>query len=238
MVSELLNSKICVVMPVYNEEACIESTLSSWRETLGKLRADYQILVLDDGSTDNTGGILDKLPQDNLAIVRKSNSGHGPTIIEGYRRAVKNAEWVFQCDSDAEIDPEHFTEFWKRRENYDFIIGARREREQNLVRKVVSAAARALINALFITRFKDVNCPFRLMRSTCLSEAMKDLPAGTFAPNVILSGQMRKLGARCLELPVVNTGRQTGEVSLKSFKIIKVSLKACYQTVAFRLKHL
>ena len=123
--------ELIVVMPVYNEAECIQNVLSEWRDALENLGIDFQIVALNDGSKDQTATGLEAFAEDaRFQIVNKANSGHGPTILEGYRDAVSRAKWVFQVDSDDEMKPASFGELWKRREKYDALFGYRHNREQ------------------------------------------------------------------------------------------------------------
>ena len=106
---------LIIVMPVYNEEAAIGSVLKKWTEKLDSISFEngYQIHVYNDGSRDRTGEILagtaEKYPG-KVIVHNKPNSGHGPTILQGYRENAPLAEWLFQIDSDDEMGPESFPE--------------------------------------------------------------------------------------------------------------------------------
>src|SRR5438067_1838594 len=111
---------VIVVMPVYNEADCIVSVVRSWLSVLEKERLNFQLLVLNDGSTDATGGVLAQFSTDSrVQVINKHNSGHGPTILMGYRWAGERASWVFQVDSDDEIAAEEFVVLWRRRHEQD-----------------------------------------------------------------------------------------------------------------------
>jgi len=98
---------LAVVMPVYNEEECIVKVLKSWISTLTALGMRFQIIVLNDGSSDGTQQALNVFDHDNrIDVINKANSGHGPTILMGYKKSVELAEWTFQCDSDNEMKPD------------------------------------------------------------------------------------------------------------------------------------
>lgn len=127
---------LAVVMPVYNEQECIAAVVDAWRAVLAKLNIDYLLIVLNDGSQDATPAALAKFTEDrHISIVHKTNSGHGPTILLGYRQAVEIARWVFQCDSDDEMSPEYFPHLWEKRKHYDALFGFRSGREQNTGRR-------------------------------------------------------------------------------------------------------
>ena len=81
--------ELSVVIPAYNEAEGISRVLSQWTIQLDQLSIDYELLVYDDGSRDETGNILDNLAETNprLRVTRHSNQGHGPTILKGYHGA-------------------------------------------------------------------------------------------------------------------------------------------------------
>ena len=231
-----MKPELTVVVPVYNEEACIRDVLVKWVAELRRLGIAFRILALNDGSKDRTGDILDRAAAEypEITAVNKPNSGHGPTILSGYRKAVQDGPWVFQVDSDDEMGPESFNRLWAERENYDFLLGCRDQRRQAAARKTISFISRTVIRLFYGSRIWDVNAPYRLFRSDAFREVLREIPTDTFAPNLIISGfcSVRKL--RVLEVPVPQAERKTGEVSIKKLKLFKASLRSFMQTVAFR----
>ena len=228
---------LCVVVPVYNEEGAIENVLREWTAMLDGLGISYEIHAWNDGSRDATGAILARCAaaSGGRVVARdKPNSGHGPTILGGYRIAADRAEWVFQIDSDDEMGPDSFPDLWNRREHFDFLLGRRDGRVQPLPRKIVSFVSRLSIR-LFYGRggVWDVNSPYRLMRSSVFRPFFQAVPGNTFAPNVILSGLAARYRLRCLETPVPQHDRTTGEVSIKKWKLLKAAARSFRQTIAF-----
>ncbi len=223
---------LAIVMPVYNEEECIADVINSWIETLSKLEIDFGLLILNDGSKDNTGNVLNNFKGNNkIKIINKKNTGHGPTIIMGYLKAVEIADWVFQCDSDDEIKAEHFVNLWKEREKFDALFGVRKSRRQNPARKIISKCSCITIELLYGKGIADVNVPYRMIRSDLLKQIVKQLPENTFAPNVIISGVIAKSKKRILNIPVPHEGRKTGRESIVRFKLWKCALKSFWQTL-------
>ena len=225
--------ELALVMPVYNEEQCIAEVVQSWYEELVRLSIDFRMIVLNDGSQDGTETILKTFANNHrIDVFNKKNSGHGPTILEGYYKAVKSAEWVFQTDSDDEMKPDHFIELWKRRDQYEALFGVRQNRRQTLVRKGISILSRLMIFLLFGKGVKDVNVPYRLIKASLLQRIIEQIPADMFVPNIIISGALAKA-----HLPIYNQlipceGRKTGIPSLNNMmKLLKATLKSFWQTI-------
>ena len=228
--------ELIVVMPVYNEAECIQVVLDDWGAALSDLNINFEILALNDGSTDATAEVLSAYENNaRVTVINKANSGHGPTILAGYRDAAARAQWVFQIDSDDEMKPQAFANFWKRREKYDAIFGVRIAREQDSARRFLSAGSRATIKFLYGRGVRDVNVPYRLMRARVLAPIVAAIPDETFAPNILISGVLGKKRRRVLNLPVLHENRKTGTGSLANSKVWKVAARALGETVRFRM---
>ena len=233
---------LCVVIPVYNEAGAVESVLRKWTAALDALGVRYEVHAWNDGSRDETGAILSRCAAASggrIVARDKQNSGHGPTILGGYRIAAERAEWVFQIDSDDEMGPEGLSGLWERRAEYDFLVGRRAGRRQPLSRKIVSAVSRLSVR-LFYGRggVWDVNSPYRLMRASVFLPFYRAIPDDAFAPNILLSGLAARYRLRCFETPVAQRGRTTGEVSIKKWKILKAAVRSFLQTVRFSFRRI
>ncbi|MFY0631062.1 MAG: glycosyltransferase family 2 protein [Flavobacteriaceae bacterium] len=230
-------SELKIIIPVYNEEGAITEVINDWTSTLEKLKIDFLIYVFNDGSKDNTIGILQELSKSNkhLKVIDKPNSGHGPTILKGYKENL-DAQWLFQVDSDNELRAEEFEKFWVERHDYDFLIGYRTQRNSPLPRIITTAISRITVGFFYGNRVKDVNAPFRLMRTSKFGDDIVKIPDNTFAPNLIVSGiaNIRKL--RIKQMTVLHHNRQTGEVSIKKWKLFKAAFKSLIQTIVFRFR--
>lgn len=224
---------LTVVMPVYNEAAAIGGVVRAWSAELDSLGIDYEMRVYDDGSRDTSAAVLEELSNQvpRLLVTRHSNRGHGPTILRGYREA--RGEWVFQTDSDGEMEPDSFRLLWEKRADYDFLLGIRGGRVWTPPRWVMTRASRLAVRMLFGGGVKDVNTPYRLMRRSALARLLEDLPDDLFAPNVILSGLAVRRGLRVFEVEVPHQGRRTGKASLSGVrKLVKPATRSLRQTIA------
>ena len=228
---------LVVVMPIYNEAECIVAVIHSWQNVLNSLSINYKIIAINDGSRDTTREQLSTFRNfDNVEVIDKENSGHGPTILFGYKKAIDQAKWVFQCDSDDEMKAEYFPILWKKRDGYDALFGTREGREQNVSRKIISAISRLTIRVLFGSGVSDVNTAYRLMRADILKEIVSQIPPDTFAPNVIISGVFSRLKYRIFEYPVPMKTRTTGKVSIVKWSLWKAAIKSFFQTLVCRPK--
>jgi len=231
-----LMKKLTVVMPVYNEDEVIAGVLEEWCTELRRLGINYELHVYNDESTDDTLRKINEVAKKNneLNIIDKLNSGHGPTILGGYRQS--NSDWIFQTDSDNEINPDQFEKLWAKRGENDFIIGIRTNRESPISRKIVSFISKWTVRLFYGKGVSDVNCPYRLYKNEKFAECFKIIAPDTFAPNVILSGIACFRRMKIIEVPVEFSPRTTGEVSIQKWKLLKVAVKSWWQTVSFRMK--
>lgn len=231
--------ELAVVMPVYNEEGAISNVISKWISMLDTLNIDYNIFAYNDGSKDNTAFILEELSKkySKLVVVNKENTGHGDTIRKGYIDTAQKYTWIFQIDSDDEMSPDGFQYLWQQKDKFDFLIGIREKTKQPLIRRLISAISRISVKIFYgFSGPFDVNCPYRLMRSEKFLKLFYKIPDKTFAPNVIIAGYVAKEKIKFYQIKMPYRQRQTGTVSIRKFKLLKVSLVSFFQTIKFRYK--
>ena len=223
---------VAVVIPVFNEEELIGECIDEWLKVLNSINLHYEILIIDDGSSDATISVVERYGDiQNIQTIIKSNEGHGPTILAGYKRAVGIAEWVFQADSDNEINPNQFSALWSRRQGQDAVIAWRQGRDQTTVRGLVTFFARVTTKVLFRCHLRDVNIPFRLFRSETLTILLEKIPSDTFAPNIALSGALSLMNFQVEECPVVFNERIVGESSLSNLGALRKGGRALLELI-------
>lgn len=223
---------VAVVIPVFNEEKLIGECINEWLNVLDSVNLNYEILIIDDGSSDATISIVERYGDNpNIQVIIKQNEGHGPTILAGYKRAVGIAEWVFQADSDNEISPNQFSALWSRRQGQDAVIAWRQGRNQTTVRRLVTFFARVTTKVLFRCHLRDVNIPFRLIRSETLAILLEKIPSDTFAPNIALSGALSLMNCQVEECPVVFNERIVGESSLSNLGAVRKGGRALLELI-------
>lgn len=239
-------------MPVYNEQDCIKKVLSEWAQTLKALKNKMTILIINDGSTDQTLEILNNfaptllLEESELKIISIKNGGHGEAILSGYHEALKISKeyngpsFIFQTDSDDQFYPFDFLKLWAQIENYDFIFGYRKNRFDTTQRLAISKILTFILNLFFGVKAFDANIPFRLMNATSLKKILPQIPPHTFAPNIFITIlaliQYKEKTLQGVEIK--HKKRMTGKVSIVSFNLFKVCIKSFKQLLKFKFSFL
>ena len=228
-----------IIIPAYNEEENIVRLISDWYPVIETYNPEgrSRLVVIDDGSRDETYHLLEKMAVSRPLLVplTKPNAGHGPTLISGYRYALKNgADYVFQTDSDGQTDPAEFGKFYLLRDKYDAVFGMRPERGDGKIRAVIERVLCGILKLIFGVSIPDANCPYRLMSASYLKEYLPKLPKNYNLPNVMLTvfGVYDKRRVRFL--PVTFRPRQGGVNSVNFRKITLIGFAAVQDFLSFR----
>jgi len=230
-----MTDSFILVMPVYNEEGCIKKVIDDWMKIVRKVPGS-EMVILNDGSKDNTGKILDTLDYKGLTVIHKENGGHGDTVYKGYDYAIKMTKhkYVFQTDSDDQFEPEDFWKLWERREESKFIIGFREKRNDPTHRLILTRIIRFFNTLFFGVEIKDANIPYRLMQKDYLKECMRLVPKTVFAPNIMLSIVAARDGQNLMSIPVTHRERETGTISIVKWGLIKSCMRGFKELWQFR----
>tara|TARA_B100000315_G_C14534167_1_gene567631 strand:- start:759 stop:1466 length:708 start_codon:yes stop_codon:yes gene_type:complete len=227
---------LIIIIPFYNEEEIVKTVINEWNSKLKISDIKYEIHAYNDGSGDNTLNILNNLEKkiDNLVVIDKENTGHGPTILIGYKNA--SSKWIFQVDGDSEISSDYFMEFWNQRHDKDLVIGYRINRYRSFnFRRLISFTASFFIKIFYGGMINDVNCPYRLINREIFKPYIDKIYDKTFAPNVIISGIANLKGLRVNQMPILYNIRTTGTFSLTNYNILFNSAKSFFQLIFYRL---
>lgn len=222
-----MKDNLFIIIPVYNEEECVRSVVNEWTTIVNKIGNNSKLMILNDGSTDNSLQILLDIKKNNknLVIIDKKNSGHGPTCFKGYLSALKDADWIFQTDSDGQTSPEEFWKFWENRGKYNFLIGYRKFRGDGIIRLIISRMLSFSIFLIFHVWVKDSNVPFRLMRSEKLSKYLNKIPSDFFLSNSLLTTLIIKDREKVKWIPITFKPRQGGCPSVRFSRFITLGIK-------------
>lgn len=223
--------KLYIIIPAYNEKDNIEQLVQDWYPIIEKCNTDEEsrLVVINDGSKDNTYEILMDLAKTRplLLPLTKPNGGHGPTLLYGYRYAIEqSADYIFQTDSDGQTNPNEFTQFWEKRNEYDVVIGNRVVRGDGKDRKFVENTVCFLLRLIFGVKVSDANAPFRLMKTELVQKYIDKLPQNFNIPNIMFTTYSVYHKEKVLFLPITFKPRQGGKNSINIKKIVKIGWKA------------
>ena len=186
-----LNS-ISVFFPAYNDEATIARMVQDALAVLPRLTNDYEVIVVNDGSHDNTPAVLDQLArtEPHLKVVHHPcNKGYGAALRTGIAHATR--EVIFYTDGDGQYDVgEIVTLAPLLTEGIDVVNGYKRKRSDHLHRRAIGALYNQTARLLFRLPVRDVDCDFRLIRRASIERISLESSSG-----VICVEMVRKLHA-------------------------------------------
>ncbi len=162
---------LSVVLPAHNEEGIIAQTVTSVLETLSSWMSDFEVIVINDGSTDRTGTILASLAERDShihLINHEINQGYGAALASGFRAASK--ELTFFMDSDGQFDIHDLKEFFSFIDEYDAVIGYRIERQDTWMRKCNAWGWKLVVGMVLGVHVRDIDCAFKLLHTEFLYE--------------------------------------------------------------------
>lgn len=215
---------ISVFFPCYNEQDNIARTARLAIDVLQKLGADYEVIIVDDGSSDATAKIADEIAGQNnrvKAVHHPTNLGYGAALQSGFKAAAK--ELVFYTDGDGQFDINELPLLLPLIKQYDIVSCYRLNRQDNLIRKLNGWAWTKLVCFLFNMNVRDIDCAFKLYKRE-IFDNIRLSSRGALISAEILARAVRK-GYTITQRPVHHyprtAGVQTGaklRVILRAFK--------------------
>lgn len=158
---------ISVVTPVYNEEESLKELFAKIESVFNRLDKTYEVIFIDDGSTDKTFGILKGLSANNqrLKIIQfRRNFGKSAALTAGFE--IASGEFVITMDGDLQDDPEEIPNFLQKiQEGYDLVVGWKTERKDPVGKKIASKIFNRATRWLTGVKVHDSNCCFKIFRS-------------------------------------------------------------------------
>ncbi len=217
-------NSISVFFPCYNEQDNITRVVEQALTVLEKLDVDFEVIIVDDGSSDGTGQIADSCAARNgrvKAVHHRANLGYGAALQSGFKAATK--ELVFYTDGDGQFDINEMPPLLPLMERYDIVSCYRLNRQDNLIRKINGWCWTKLVCLLFGMKIRDIDCAFKLYKRQ-IFDNIKVLSAGALVDTEILARAVRK--GYCVTQKGVHhyprtAGAQTGanlRVILRAFK--------------------
>lgn len=230
-------AELIIVTPVFNESAIIEQFIKDWVLFLRSLNIHFEMRLYDDGSTDNSGELIQQLLLEyrEVKYFKKENTGHGQTIFHGYKDAA-GFDWVFQIDSDHELPFNVFEKLWNTRHKYDVLLGRRRKRNSSLFRNILTSLTLICVKMLVGKGINDINTPYRLIKGQKLQSFLLRNNPKNFAPNVIMSAYAIRAKWKIVELPIIPLRTRQLKKRGYSLYLLKGGISTALELIRFSLK--
>jgi glycosyltransferase involved in cell wall biosynthesis len=227
---------LSAIMPAYNEEAAIADAVSEVQRWVLVPIPTAELIVVNDGSRDDTGKILERLAagEPRLRVLNQKNAGHGAAVRTGLELA--RGEYIFLLDSDRQVPLEAFPGLWQAAQGREGALGVRWPRQDPFLRLLLTRVVRLLLLVLFRVRLRDANCPFKIFRRSIWMEARDTIPEGTITPSLFLAVYMARRWPSIDQRTVPHRPRATGVVSIRRWKLVKTCVLAFRQLWDFRKK--
>jgi len=202
---------LSVFFPAYRDAGTIASLALIAHMTARELTEDYEVIVVDDGSPDHTGELLDEMAQYFRwlkVIHHDKNRGYGGALRSGFEASSK--ELVFYTDGDAQYDPRELVKLYEALgPECDFVNGYKILRSDPLHRVVIGKIYHWFVRTTFGLKLRDVDCDFRLMRRAVFERVTLTRSSGVIC--VELMKKVQDHGFRIAEVPVNHFHRTYGK---------------------------
>jgi glycosyltransferase involved in cell wall biosynthesis len=207
------------VLPAFNEEANVAEAVRRSRDVAQRLCSAYEIVVVDDGSTDDTVGRVEAAADghgDVVLLRHPRNRGYGEALRTGFRAA--RYDLVFFTDSDNQFDLGELESFLPWIERADVVCGYRLNRQDRWSRRVIGKSWNYLVRALFYVPVRDIDCAFKLFRRSVFEDI--DLASVGAMVNTELMVKLGRSGAGVVEIGVTHYPRTAGSARGASVKVV------------------
>lgn len=218
---------ISIFFPCYNDAGTISAMVIRALQTVREITDDYEVIVVNDGSQDDSLQILGELscflPSEFRVVNHPKNTGYGGVLRAGIAAAKK--DWIFYTDGDAQYDARELALLAdKVSDEVDFINGWKIKRRDPAHRIVIGMAYQYFVKTLFGLQIRDVDCDFRLMRRAIFDIVKLESNTGTITFEMVK--KVQDAGYRFVEVPVHHFYRQYGESQFFNFPRVARTLMA------------
>jgi glycosyltransferase involved in cell wall biosynthesis len=233
-----MNNKpnISLFFPAYNEEKNIVSSIAEAQKVLSKCANEYEIIAVDDGSSDNTGKIIDRLAAENprvRAVHHWKNQGYGAALWSGIQAA--KYDWVFFTDADLQFDLEELPQLLEYIPEYRAVLGYRAKRRDPFMRLVNAKGWNILNRILFGLKVKDIDCAFKLFDRRLVSSLPLETRGAAMSAEMLI--RLDRKGVLFKEVPVTHLPRKMGSPTGAKPAVIIRAFKELYKLYRGELGH-
>lgn len=212
-----MQHSISIVLPVYNEEHGIKSTLKNLVPVLEKSFSDYEIIIVESGSTDKSGEISDESARKNRKIKvihQGERKGYGNAVREGLKHCRHELSMYIDCDHP--YDFKYLQEAAKYMGRYDAVIGYKKGKRESFGRFILSEGGYFFHKVFFNISTKDISYPFKMMKTKFVKKMILVSDHSFIAPEILI--ELKRQKAKIKEILVPHTKRREGTSKFMNYK--------------------
>ncbi|MGE9553698.1 undecaprenyl-phosphate 4-deoxy-4-formamido-L-arabinose transferase [Erwinia amylovora] len=235
MTAEQPIKKVSVVIPVYNEQESLPELIRRTSEACATLPMEYEILLVDDGSSDNSAEMLTVAAEEQgshiVAVLLNRNYGQHSAIMAGFSHV--SGDLIITLDADLQNPPEEIPRLVATaQEGYDVVGTVRQNRQDSWFRKKASRLINHLIQRTTGKAMGDYGCMLRAYRRHIIDAMLHCHERSTFIP--ILANTFAR---RAIEIPVHHAEREYGDSKYSLMRLINLmyDLVTCLTTTPLRM---
>jgi glycosyltransferase involved in cell wall biosynthesis len=225
---------ISLVLPAYNEADNIEAMVAEATPALEFVTDDYEIIVVDDGSKDETATVTRRVMETHphvWLVQHPVNQGFGAAVFTGFTHAEK--DWIFYTDADRQFVLSELQNFVPLMEQADLIAGYRAPRRDPFLRVFYGKGWSMLCTLLFGYTVRDVDCGFKLFRREIIEELAPQIQSRGATFSIEWLARAKRAGYRFVELPVSHRPRVAGSQTGANIDVI---VRAFRELIGVRLQ--
>jgi len=214
---------ISIVFPCYNEEKNLKRLLHDWNNELKSMNINYELIVVDDCSTDNSYNLLVELSEQypHLCVLKnEKNSKYGITVLKGIKAS--NGHYILWTDSDYSHPPSDFRKLWSMKDAYDAVWGIRSITKRDTKSRVFFTICNIVFTLIVFQVFlKDPNCAFKLYKRKALFPVLDliDVDPLMTTTKISIKSIQKKLSIK--QIPVQFFKRAEGTTTISGFRSAK-----------------
>ena len=224
----MINGKLSLVLPAYNEEPNIEFVVRQALEVLPTVFSDYEVIPVDDGGHDRTGEIIDELAAEDPHVRPQhhpQNKGYGAALTTGFRAAT--GDYLMFMDSDRQFDIHDITRLAPYVGSYDIVAGYRIKRNDPFYRYLIGTGFNQMVKILFGVDLRDIDCGFKIFKADLLQSMDLISPGGLI--NTEIHAKANVEGRTIVEVGVNHYARLEGEQSGASAKVMLRAVRETFK---------
>lgn len=224
---------LSIFFPTLNDAPVLPELVAKANDAAKKVAKRYEIIMINDGSTDNTREVLTSLVKKykNLrAIHHRKPSGYGGALASGFAAAKYN--WVFYTDGDGQYDPVELTQMVKQLQSgVDVVNGYKIRRADPLLRRLLGSLYNWLTHRLYPLPIRDLDCDFRLIRRSLMKNIRLTNQSAVVCLELVT--KLSAEGALFAEVPVHHYPRAHGQSAFFQFGNLYKTLKELLNSTGY-----